>query len=981
MREKILKSLAHSHAYHPWRMLLIVAVLTIIFGALASRFKITMRWSDLLPSKDRRTVQFNKIINEFASATSVVVVVQGEEDRIKDFAEEAVPLIKDLVDPKDNKPFVKRVDYKLEVDFMKRHGLMLIKADDLRNLKDVFKDPNLAPLLENINNSLEKEYVGREESLSTREKEDEAFVFLDGIQNFINTMQQYVGNEELSESSSQNPQNTVHQAADRLLIGESYLLSYDKTALVLNVIPNFTMMDIGKLVSGVGAIQEAVDKVLENYPDVRAGLTGIMPVGHDEMVYGEKSIGYTTVIALVAVFFLLVASFRMWVAPVLALSNLVLGIIWAVGVAMLLVGTLNIMSYMMTIILVGLGIDFSIHMISGFTEARSLGKPIATALEETFLKSGKGILTGGLTTSIAFLTLSISSSRGMKELGIVTGAGLLSILAVSFLFLPFLLVLRERRFERKRQRKNLRIGAFFIGIFSFILSFAVIYEGLKHLHLDLPLLGALFISLGVGVAGFFLGLSFLRKYKKKKKEFVLKDISFKSLGNFGRYLSRHYVATIIAFIFFTGFLIFSATWISFDQNYMNLEPKGLPSVKLYDTVLEKFDLNLDYALMLTDSVEDSRILSKKARNIGSVAMTEDISVYFPSKEQQEKRIPFIHEIRNAIQASQPRSSFRRENFKKFLYELKRLEMNIIEIQDMAYLGGQDKVDKKCAEIVGKADDSESVNLIQDFISILEKDEDKMKGGLEEFQKEFAPYFKKSAIQMSSIETIQFENLPQTVLDRYANKDRTQFLVTIFPAGNIWHDAELLKRFVKDLERVSENVTGFPPVFRALIEIIGRDGRNAILLTLVVVFLLLWLDYKKPTHALMAMIPLTFGVFWMVGLMGLFGIKMTVMSFMGLPMIIGIGVDDGVHIVHRWRIEGKGRINQVFASTGKAILLTSATTMLAFGSLVFSIWRGFASLGVSMFIGVGACFLSTVIVISGIFGLIERNSTKRKEHSV
>jgi len=911
MREKILKSLAKIHTHHPWRMLVIVAVLTIIFLALASNLKITMRWSDLLPSKDRRTISFNKIINEFVSATSIVVVIQGEEERIKAFAEDVVPKIMLTADPKDKKPFIRRIDYKQEIEFIKNHGLMLIKADDLENMKDVYKNPNLVPLLENINNSLEKEYVSREESLSTREKEEGAFIFLDGIQNLINIMQRYVEEGLLAESLVQNHQNAAQQAVDKFLVGEPYILSYDKTALVLNVIPNFTMLDIGKLVDGVDAVQEVVDSVLKDYPDVKAGLTGIMPVEHDEMVYSEKSIGYTTVIALVGVFVLLVISFRMWVAPILGLFNLVVGIIWAMGLASILVGTLNIMTYMMGVILIGLGIDFSIHMISGFTEGRSLGKQIQAALEETFLKSGKGILTGGITTSIAFLTLSISSSRGMKELGVVTGGGLIAILIVTFLFLPSLLVLREHRFEKKRKKGKLR------------------------------------------------------------KEFTLKDISFKSLGNMGKFLSGHFVVTLIISICVTALLIFSATKVSFDQNYMNLEPEGLPSIMLQDTVLEKFDLSMDYALILTENVAESRAMAEEAKDIGSVAVAEDISVYFPSKIQQERRIPFINEIRKAIEVTQPMTTFRRRNYERFLQELGRLEMNIMEIQDMAFLGGQDKVDNKCAEIVGEADDPEPKSLIQNLTRILEKDKEKALAGLGEFQKDFAPYFKNSVIQMSSQDPIKFEDLPVAVLDRYTNEDRTKFLVTIFPADNIWQDAEFLKRFVGDLERVSENTTGMPPVFRALIEIIGRDGRNAILLALIVVFFVLWLDYRKPGHALMAMIPLTIGVFWMVGMMGLAGMKLTVMSVMGLPMIVGIGVDDGVHIVHRWRIEGKGRISQVFASTGKAILLTSATTMLAFGSLVFSLWPGFASLGVAMFIGVGACFLSTVIILSGIVGLLER----------
>ena len=911
MREKILRSLAGLHAHHPWRMLGAVLILTIIFVLLASQIKVTMRWSDLLPSKDRRTIQYNKIIDEFASATSIVVVVQGEERRIKAFAEDVAPRVKAVVDPKDGQSYIQRVDYKLELDFLKRHGLMLIKADDLENMKDVFTDPNLAPLVENINNSLEKEYVGREDSLSTREKEDQAFSFLDGLQSLIYVMQGYVENGSSADSAAQNPPLDARQAADRILFGEPYLLSYDKTTLILNVIPNFTMWDVDKMVSGVDAVQEIVDELLGHYPDVQAGLTGILPVGHDEMVYSERSIGYTTVIALVAVFFLLVVSFRMWMAPVLALLNLIVGILWAVGLAAVLVGTLNIMTYMMTVILVGLGIDFSIHMISGFTEGRSLGKTITAALEEMFFKSGKGIMTGGVTTSVAFLTLIISSSRGMKELGIVTGGGLLMILVATFLFLPTLLVLRERRFEKKREKGKLRKG------------------------------------------------------------FMAKDISFRSLGKFAGLLARHYILTIIVSFLVTAFLVFTATKIRFDQNYMNLEPKGLPSIMLQDTVLEEFDLSMDYALILADSVEDSRRISEEARDLGSVAMTEDISLYLPSREQQEKRRPLIEEIRNEVLEAEPSDSFSEADLKNLLEELGRLEMNIMEIQDMAFLGGQDKVDSKCAEIVGKPDASQSNNIIQDFIVLLGKNPNSSRPGLEDFQRDFAPYFKQAVIQMASLEPVVLDNLPRTILDRYANENRSQFLVTVFPSGNIWKDAEFLKRFVEDLERVSPKATGMPPVFRALIEIIGRDGRNAILLTLVVVFFLLWLDYRKIGQALMAMIPLVIGIFWMVGGMGLFGIMLTVVSIMGLPMIIGIGVDDGVHIVHRWRIEGKERIPTVFSSTGKAIFLTSATTMLAFGSLVFSVWPGFASLGIAMFIGVGACFLSTVIVLSGILGLIER----------
>jgi predicted RND superfamily exporter protein len=467
-----------------------------------------------------------------------------------------------------------------------------------------------------------------------------------------------------------------------------------------------------------------------------------------------------------------------------------------------------------------------------------------------------------------------------------------------------------------------------------------------------------------------------RKEKKwaKRKDTTTppkKDITFRFLGRMSSWLAKRYVFTIMVSILVTALFIWTGLHIQFDHNYMNIEPKGLTSIKLQDTVLEKFDMGMDYAMILTESPQKSRQLAERLRDQGTVARTEDISLYLPSQEQQKMRIPYINEIRNTIQVSSINQVLLPEEVPELNREIDRLQMNIMEIQDMAFLGGQDKVDNKCKEIVGVPDDPDSVNIIQDLLEILEKDERTASEGLSKFQQTFSPYFKESVIRMSSTEPVQLNELPASILDRYSNKNRDQFLVTIFPNGDIWKNAKFLNRFVDDLERVSDNATGMPPVFRALVQIIGRDGRNAMILTLVVVFLLLTVDFRNPLHSFMAMIPLAFGIFWMVGIMKISGMMLTVMNVMAFPLIIGIGIDDGVHIVHRWRHEGKGKIWTVFSSTGKAILLTSLTTMLAFGSLVFSIWRGFGHLGGALFIGVGSCFLTTVIILSGIFGLLKR----------
>jgi predicted RND superfamily exporter protein len=186
---------------------------------------------------------------------------------------------------------------------------------------------------------------------------------------------------------------------------------------------------------------------------------------------------------------------------------------------------------------------------------------------------------------------------------------------------------------------------------------------------------------------------------------------------------------------------------------------------------------------------------------------------------------------------------------------------------------------------------------------------------------------------------------------------------------------VLYGFVENLESVSEKATGTAPIALALMDVFARDGRHAILLTLLIVFLLLWLDLGGIRYALMAMLPLACGVFWMVGLMYLSGIMLSIMTVIALPMIVGIGIDDGVHIMHRWRSEGNGNVKTVFASTGKAIFLTSLTTGFAFGSLVFSVFRGWAQFGGALAIGVGTCFLTTVIVLPGIIGFLNRNKNR------
>lgn len=886
MREKLLEKLAHWQYTRTRTVLGIFLVLTIIMGFLAGQLKTTMRWSDLLPENDPRTIEFDHVINEFSTASSIVVVVQGEEHRIKSFADAVVPKIKKVVSP-HGEQMIKRVDYKQEMDFIKNHALMLMKKSDLENSMDMFLSPNLDDFITNLNNSLEKEYVGKQESISSREKRDRAIYFMNGLKSWIQNL------NEILQSGIIEPDRTI-AAIDKLLLGDPYFLSYDESVLIINVIPTFSSVDLDKVIYTVNEVEKLIKNSLKEYPGVHAGLTGTLALSRDEMVASQQSLNETSLISLIGILILLAVMFRMWVAPIMALGTLLIGVVWATGASYLTVGMLNIMTSMMAVILFGLGIDFSVHILSAFSEARSKKMTIHDSLNFMYKKAGKGIITGALTTAAAFFCLIVSHSRGMKEMGIVTSLGLIMILLVTFLLLPTLLVMREKRRE------------------------------------------------------------------KKGKIFSSRQLTFGKLGKIAQVLTGHRKIALIIFLALTSVMVYFAAKLEFDYNYLNMEPKGLESIALQDTLLEKFDLSTDYALIVVLSPEESGRLAKKARNLSSVALVEDISQFLPSKTDQDERIPLIRKINDQLSGSKVNTKPADDFFDTLIREFERLEMNIIEIQDLAFMQGDDKLEQKCAELVGSPDIPELKGLLTRFRNKLANSGQAGKENMIAYHGMFAPYVKKLLMQMSNTNYISKDELPVSILERYANREHTKYLVTIYPKNNIWKDIKFLEQFTLDVESVSIRVTGMAPVMQALYDLIGRDGRNALILTLIVVFLLLWADFRNIKLAVLALTPLLAGLIWMMGLMKMFGLMLTTVNVMGLPMILGIGIDDGVHILHRYKEENYSDVFTIFSSTGRAILLTSLTTMVAFGSLIFSIYRGFGSLGAALFLGVGACFLTTLL---------------------
>ncbi|MFC2113053.1 RND family transporter [Bacteroidota bacterium] len=899
MRERILSKWGEiATRYNGW-VLLAALVVTIITIGLAGHLKLTTRWSDLLPLNDPKVQEFEDIINDFKSASNSIIVVQGEESQIKLYSDQIVPLIKQMDD-------VKWVEHKINEEFLANHGLMLTKANDLKDMQDLFTDLGLLSLLTSINDNFEKTYVGGSEKISTREKEDGAVAFLDGIEFWLNSMESFAtGGENLSPE-------LATEAVERLLYGDPYLISQDKRMLLVSVQPNFSITDIELVIEHVVALQEIIDKNLPDFPGISAGMTGMMPLAHDEMVYSMRDMQLTSIIAFVLVIALFILSFRMWTSPLLAGANLIIGIIWAAGFGAIFLDSLNLFTQMFAVILIGMGIDYSIHIISIYNEMRYRGENMTDAMKSTMLKSGNGIITSGLTTASAFFTLMISNSRGMKEMGLMLGIGILACMVSTILVLPSVLVTREKISSRLR-RKPIK-----------------------------PV-----------------------------------NVEFRFLGRLGQSISNRPVAYLIVGVVLTGIFLYQALTVTFDYNYLNMEPKGIPSVTLQDDIIDAFQMSPDFALVTTATIEESREIAEKAKEVSSISAVASISDYIPSKKQQEERLPYLVSISKDLTDYKNVVSIDENNLPALVGELERLEMNVYELSQMAYIGGQDRIDRKCKRLIGDLDDSTSTDYILKLADRFLGEPAAAARGLNAFQEYYEPVMREKALKMANVAPITLDILPHDIKSQFFNESGDRMLVTIMPKEKVW-DFKFLAQFTDQLNRVSPKITGTPPMFLALIRYIGRDGKVATLLTLVVVFVLLLADFRKVSTTLITMIPLLFGAVWMVGLLKTIGQQLTLLNVMGIPMIIGIGIDFGVHFMHRYRHEGPGNIRTVMASTGKAIMITSMTTMIGFGSLLLAKYRGMGSMGLLLVLGVGACFVTTIWLLPALLGWIEKRKVQNSE---
>jgi len=146
---------------------------------------------------------------------------------------------------------------------------------------------------------------------------------------------------------------------------------------------------------------------------------------------------------------------------------------------------------------------------------------------------------------------------------------------------------------------------------------------------------------------------------------------------------------------------------------------------------------------------------------------------------------------------------------------------------------------------------------------------------------------------------------------------------------------------------------------------------------VVIAVLLLLLWRTLSDALLVLAPLGLAAVLTGAAAVLLGIPFNYADVIVLPLLLGIGVDSGIHLVHRSHMGGGEASHLLDTSTARGVVLSSITTIASFGSLAFASHRGMASLGQLLTVGVALTVLCNLFVLPALLEWRARRRAARE----
>lgn len=770
--------------------------------------------------------------------------------------------------------------------------LLLFKPDALKELRGRM-DGDPAALIEGglpswidaLNQQLE---AGLEGDEALPEKDEEAG--LEQLASLLRALDARLGG---GDASAQLPglRDEIALPKGATVDDHGYLTTADGQHHLIAMFPTLPGMEgsqVKPLVDKVRAIRDATP-----LGGVEAKLTGLPAFVADEVTIVQSGLTWTSVVTSGLIMLLLLLAFRSKRYTILSLIPLGVGLVLTLAVTRWLFGGLNLITSSFVPVLLALGIDFGVYVLSRYGELVRTGGGTESAIHGALVKAGPGIVMGAVTTMAAFLMTTVIEFTAYSELGVITAVGLALMVAVTFLLLPALILLAGR--------------------------------GEK---IESPELG---------------GVNKLPALVRRGKVVVPAAALVLSLV----------LATFI------GRITFNARYFDFLPEHTETT-WGLERIEA-DPALSPVQANTG-----VDGVEAARELADKLRALETVGSVQSATDLLPPLDEvglEALRAGFADVDRQPdFDALRQRARSAEEVSQK----LSKLGDTLDEVgfamrQADRKTEALDEVKKALASVrqrVGAmpADAPQIADAEKDIANMLERAWTTARAVAE--RGHYLP-----------------TDLPVVFRARFVSKDGQALAVFANPAGDIW-DADQAAQFAADVQRVDPSISGLAVTVHEHMRMIKEGFAKSTMLSVAAVFVVLLIGFRRIHDMLFAMVPVAFAVVWMLGVMGVAGMRFDVANIVALPLITGVGIDAGAHMMHRWRQSadahgGIAHIDEVLRGTGAAVLMASLTTATGFAALMLADYGGMKTLGLTMTIGIIGGLCASLLLLPALLVLVKK----------
>ncbi len=207
--------------------------------------------------------------------------------------------------------------------------------------------------------------------------------------------------------------------------------------------------------------------------------------------------------------------------------------------------------------------------------------------------------------------------------------------------------------------------------------------------------------------------------------------------------------------------------------------------------------------------------------------------------------------------------------------------------------------------------------------------------------------------------VAFKDIPETIRNRWISDDF--YKIELIPKKNL-NDNTNRAEFVRTIQKHDNEIIGPAVVSIEAGSAVLKAFQDALGYAFIAIAILLIVLIKKKSDAVVILMSVMIGGTFTLGLMMLFQIPFNFANIIGLPLLLGIGVDSGIHIANRFRQEQHTNNNIFATSASRGVFVSSMTTICSIGNLGFSAHTGTASMGLMLALGLLAMLIATMCIL-------------------